>query len=163
MLAITILGMPTKSVSVTTESLSTFIFHVNHILRNVVVCKEVGEVYGEVSIKSWLVKNNYKTVFSFSSGQISGVDHTSLSSYDPDVVVGLDPFMGLDLEGVEDTLTALDVARAGLVLAVPNSAHYTSPPALVFTVQECKEVLNQIGRTVVVHHCDQWSLFLVLK
>jgi hypothetical protein len=129
------------------ESYLRFVYLLNFIIRNVLPCRDVGEVFNAHSIKEWTKKNNLSQIFSLTSRQVLNFDLVSLSNH-CDLVVGIDPFNGMDVNQIGSTLSVVDRGRLGCLLAIPTSLHHEVRPRIVYSVDEWCEILSQIGQVI---------------
>lgn len=144
------------------SSISELAFFTNYILRNVVPCTTIGNIHdGSGGVRSWAEKNGFKPTFDFSTHQLSKICLSSLAP--TEAVVAHNPFQHTHLEGMGEVLEFLDVASRCIIAAVPTKEHHQVNPLVVATVKQWRENLGKLGTCVEVRHCDDYSLFLVLK
>lgn len=146
-----------------TDTKLPFVYAINHVLRRVVPCKMIAEVYGKISVNSWLIKNSFKRVYCLTSHQILSVDLSSLMSLSPEMLIGLDPCFGLDVDGIEKFLELCDRCTLGAAVAIPTRDSHVIRPKLLYTDREWIDIFSQVGSPLVTMRCDYWSFFLVLK
>lgn len=140
-----------------------FTYFVSYVLRNVVPARRVAEVCGDISIGRWLSQNRHTRIWSFTTSQLLKIDIKSISKLPPEVIVGHNPFKGLKISEIEVALQVFDTASLACLLAIPNNDHHEVLPQVGYSVDKWREILGQLGATIVIHHNTQWSLFLVLK
>ena len=145
------------------NSISELIFFTNYILRNVVPCRMIGNVHdGSGGVRSWAEKNGFKGVFDFSTEQLSNIDLSSLLR--PDAVVAHNPFKECaTVDQLYPIMDVLNVATQCIIVAIPTKEHHEMRPTVVATVKQWRENLSNFGTTVEIRHCNEHSLFLVLK
>lgn len=149
--------------SLRSDSFSSFIYFVNFVLRNVIVTKSIGHIHDGRSLSFWLDQNGFRTVFEFSSKQVSKLEIQFLSKLRSEVIVAYNPFDDMDLAEIEKTLKILDLCDSALIIAVFTALNCEYSPKVAYSIFQWKQILSQIGNVVDIHTHDTYQLFLVTK
>lgn len=143
--------------------IENYIFNVNQILRSIFPTKSIGQLYGTHSISYWLDRLKLERVFDFSSSQFFGIDHTFLSNLRYDVLLGYDPFNGMNLDEVEKALVLMNNARLGAIIAVPTIEHHIDKPTQQYTLYQWTRILKQTGSLITIYISEANATFLMVK
>jgi len=139
-------------------------YFTNYILRNVIPIQSIGHIHnGNEGIRSWIEKNGFNPIFDFSTHQLSKVDLSDLSEFSVEAIVSYDPFSGMGVEEISKSLQILDLATHAVISAIPTEEQHQVAPKVVYRIKQWKSILEQIGPTIEVCHCDHYSLFLTTK
>lgn len=141
----------------------TFVYYTNFILRNVILANSVGTIHDGRSLSQWLIENGFRSTFSLSSQQVLKIDLSLLSKQQTQAIVGMNPFDGLNLQGIERALEILNLATDCVIIAIPTASHSEVRPKVVYAINEWKQILRQIGPVVEIAHTEQNSIFLVTR
>ena len=143
---------------------SQFTYHLNHILRNVVPCRVIGEIHSGTPITKWLDRQGYESDFCIFTRSLFGRD-TGFESKRPfDFLVAQTPFNGADADQIATILGILKKARLGGLFAI-ETTEYSSDQAVSekYTISQWRDIFEQVGTVVHVYDSAVWSLFLILK
>lgn len=145
------------------NSIDSFVYFTNYVLRNVVTVRSVGHIFSDVSIERWLEKNGFSKIFVITSSQVSKIDDNFLSKCQNDFVIGFDPFGGLDQESIPRCLETIDTGTSGFLIGVKTTENHDIRPKTMFTNARWSLILSQICPVVRIYERSEYSLFLGLK
>lgn len=132
-------------------------------MREVLAARTVGLIHDDRNLKSWFIKNGFKTTFEFSNQQLRNSEITFDSSYRADCVVAFNPFEDMTLSEIERSLELFTRFDVALIVAVQSTECNFSMPKALFSSSGWAEILADFGKVIEAYRHANYNLFIVMK